>query len=75
MFAKRDKFIRDHERVQDDGLTRCFPGRVADRTRKWSNSQARLIENFEPRSEGDYNQLCVVTNVLHHYAPRAPLFL
>lgn len=32
-----DKFSRDHERIQDDGMTRCAPGRFPDRTKKWTD--------------------------------------
>ena len=56
-FAKKDKFIRDHERVQDDGRTRCFPGRVADRTRKWTDAQSNRIVKFNPVSDDDFECL------------------
>ena len=38
-----DKFQRDHEAEQEDGLTRCTPGRVPDRKRKWSAAQTSAI--------------------------------
>ena len=31
-FCKRDKFARDHEKISEDGMTRCAPGRLPDRT-------------------------------------------
>lgn len=42
-WCKKDKFVRDHEAEQEDGLTRCTPGRVPDRKRKWSEQQTGLI--------------------------------
>ena len=39
----QDKFHRDHEAEQEDGLTRCTPGRKPDRKRKWTEAQTALI--------------------------------
>jgi len=38
-----DKFTRDHEKVQEDGMTRCAPGRFPDRTKKWTDEETRII--------------------------------
>jgi hypothetical protein len=39
--ASQDKFPRNHEDIHPGGLTRCAPGRVADRSRKWQPAQVR----------------------------------
>ena len=42
-WCKKDKFARDHEAEQEDGLTRCTPGRKPDRKRKWTETQTQTI--------------------------------
>mmetsp|Transcript_28899 Transcript_28899/g.99602 ORF Transcript_28899/g.99602 Transcript_28899/m.99602 type:complete len:222 (-) Transcript_28899:2-667(-) len=56
-FSKRDKFTRDHEFTHDDGCTRCAPGRVPDRTRKWSDEETDVICESQPASHRDLEQL------------------
>ena len=53
MFCKKDKFARNHEEVRADGLTRCAPGRVADRTRKWQPAHAALVATRDPRTDAE----------------------
>ena len=50
-YCKKDKFARDHERVDQSGLTRCAPGRVVDRSRKWAPAHVSLIAARDPQDE------------------------
>jgi len=58
-----DKFTRDHETVQGDGMTRCAPGRFPDRTKKWTDEETRMITESKILSSKDMLDLLQTLNM------------